>query len=130
MEELKNSTDAITIINAAGTVLFWNSGATDLFGFESDEMVGEKLERHKKSHLESLNKWNPQSPKFCLLDEEKGLFGQKKDGTQFPVKIYVIEFQFNGQPHFFGIMSRTIVEEALIGEISLLSKKMKSIIGE
>ena len=135
MEELKNSTDAITIINAMGTVLFWNSGATDLFGFESNEMVGEKLtkimpERHQKEHIHAVKEWTPKSPRFCVLDGEKGLFGKKKDGTEFPVKIYSLEFQFNGQPHFLGIMRNTFVEEAVIGEMSLLSKKMKSIIDE
>ena len=61
MDALLNATDAIVIIDNSGIVEFWNRGAQVMFGYESDEMIGNKLlkiipKRHHKVHTEGLKK--------------------------------------------------------------------------
>lgn len=41
---VRDMADAVVVADAEGTVTFWNSGATRLFGYTADEAVGESLD--------------------------------------------------------------------------------------
>ena len=52
--------DAVVIVDAAGTVCYWNDGAAHIFGYGPDEMVGSTLdaiipERLRQRHDEGFH---------------------------------------------------------------------------
>ena len=41
---LKGLPDALIVSNADGRIVFWNAGATRIFGFSKDEAIGQSLD--------------------------------------------------------------------------------------
>jgi len=97
----EHATVGIVMANEAGTIIRCNPYAARMFGYEIDELVGQKIEvlipdkfhtkhlRHRKSYHK-----NP-SPRSMGANLE--LFGKRKDGTQFPVEISLSYAAVKGQ---------------------------------
>lgn len=88
---LKSSSDAIIVVNRDGDIVLTNNVAADLFGYEEEELVGQKIELlmpagfrgpHEK-HRERYHK----SPRSRPLVSGLGLKGQRKDGRTFDAEI-------------------------------------------
>ena len=58
---VRDLADAVVIADAAGTIVFWNGGATALFGWSADEAVGQSMdliipERLRERHWEGYRR--------------------------------------------------------------------------
>jgi len=47
--------DALIVATAAGKIVFWNRASTKLFGFESDEAIGQSLDMIIPPHLRAAH---------------------------------------------------------------------------
>jgi PAS domain S-box-containing protein len=88
---LDSAPDAMIIIDGSGTILFANRQVTALFGYESREVVGSKVElllperfrsRHH-AHRDQYARTQRVRPMGMGLE----LFGMRKNGSEFPVEI-------------------------------------------
>ena len=85
------SPDAIFVTDAAGAIRNANPRATELFGYTRSEFAGMNIEqlvpqrfRHRHpSHRENYNA----HPRARQMGAALNLYGQRKDGTEFPVDI-------------------------------------------
>ena len=100
---LASSRDATLGMNRQGLIVFWNTGAEQVFGYSADEMLGQPVtrlisERHKERHTEALN---------ALLKGDCGAAGTiefeavNKDGCAFPFELCLSLWQHNGK--FLGL---------------------------
>ncbi|MFA4955456.1 MAG: PAS domain S-box protein [Candidatus Methanoperedens sp.] len=83
--------DAIIVVNNKGFILQANEQAEKIFGYSKKELIGKPVdilipERFKKSHDEHLKEYI-QNPRKRFMGDELELYGQRKDGTEFPVDI-------------------------------------------
>jgi protein-histidine pros-kinase len=83
--------DAIIVVNNKGSILQANAQAEKIFGYVTKELIGKLVnvlipERFRKSHDEHLKEY-VQNPRKRFMGEELGLYGLRKDGTEFPVDI-------------------------------------------
>ncbi len=83
--------DAIIVVNNKGFILQANAQAGKIFGYVKKELIGKPVdilipERFRKSHDEHIKKYI-QNPRKRFMGEELGLYGLRKDGTEFPVDI-------------------------------------------
>jgi PAS domain S-box-containing protein len=83
--------DAIIVVNNKGFILQANAQAEKIFGYVTKELIGKLVnilipERFRKSHNEHMNEYI-QNPRKRFMGEELGLYGLRKDGTEFPVDI-------------------------------------------
>lgn len=83
--------DAIIVVNNKGFILQANAQAGKIFGYLKKELIGKPVdilipERFRKSHDEHLKDY-VQNPRKRFMGEELGLYGLRKDGTEFPVDI-------------------------------------------
>ena len=84
--------DAIISMDNEGCVTFWNSAATRMFGYDSEEILGRNLSAHiipqpqRERHAVGFENFslNGQGEIFGKTVE---LEAQKKDGQTFPVEI-------------------------------------------
>lgn len=103
------SIDAIIMIDAEDTVLFWNSAATRLFGYGENEAMGQVLHEliclpqdakaavHGFPHFASTGT----GPVIGSVHE---FTARRKDGTTFPVERSVSSFQMDGKWYAVGIL--------------------------
>jgi PAS domain S-box-containing protein len=100
---LTSSWDAMLGMNREGSIIFWNKGAEQIFGYSADEMLGQQVtrlmpEKHKDSHTKVLN---------AFLRGNYGAAGTiefeavRKDGSKFPVELSLSIWQQEGQ--FVGL---------------------------
>lgn len=90
---LLNSTpDGIVIVGATGTIVFVNIPAEIMFGYESNELIGESLDlllpqRFRPQHISHLKHFFSNPVSRPMAGTERELFGIRKDGTEFPIDV-------------------------------------------
>lgn len=115
------SNDAIIIGDQAGNVLFWNSGAQTIFGYQSEEVVGKSLsilmpERYRTSHQRGMTRLGDTGENH-IIGKTVELHGLKKTGEEFPLELTLSAWKEENQQFFSGIIrdisKRKIVEAEL-----------------
>ncbi|MGA7224591.1 MAG: PAS domain S-box protein [Candidatus Acidiferrales bacterium] len=88
---LENAPDAIVIVNHAGQIQLVNAQTEILFGYSREELVGMPVEvlvprRFQDQHAGHRHAY-VHSPKSRSMGAGLELYGQRKDGSEFPVEI-------------------------------------------
>src|SRR5580700_6761648 len=82
--------DALIIVDAAGTVRFANRQASALFGYTHEQLIGQPLEllpeRFRARHVGDREGFFG-APRPRPMGAGLTLFGQRCDGSEFPVEI-------------------------------------------
>jgi PAS domain S-box-containing protein len=88
---LETLPDAIVAVDRDGTIVQVNSQTQTLFGYDRDELVGQKVEmlvpdsyRHQHHHHRENF---AQAPKTRRMGADLDLYGRRRNGTEFPVEI-------------------------------------------
>ncbi|MCJ7590701.1 MAG: PAS domain S-box protein [Woeseiaceae bacterium] len=88
---LESAPDAMIIVDDSGKMLLVNKQAMRMFGYERDEMIGQKIELllpgpirdrhigHRTSYVEA--------PRLRPMGQDINLIGLRKDGSEVPVEI-------------------------------------------
>ncbi len=88
---LETLPDAIVAVDHDGIIVQINSQAQELFGYEREELIGQKVEmlvpesyrRQHHHHRENFAK----APKTRRMGADLDLYGRRRNGSQFPVEI-------------------------------------------
>ncbi len=90
-ELLETLPDAIVAVDHEGKILQINSQTQELFGYDRDELIGQKIEilipendRHQhQQHRQNFAK----KPKARRMGTELDLYGRRRNGSEFPVEV-------------------------------------------
>lgn len=102
MYEIK---EGIIVINQDGKIKSFNLFAEDLFGYTIDEVIDQSLDMLMKSEdsVCYITKCLETRDKKCD-NSAQILNAQKKDGTEFSVRLSITEVHLNGETLFTGIV--------------------------
>jgi PAS domain S-box-containing protein len=94
---LDSSRDPTVIIDAAGLIRSANGQVSALFGYSPDEIIGHSIEelmpeRFRARHVEH-RKHYVANPRVRPMGFGLALFGQRRDGTEFPMEISLHPFE-------------------------------------
>ena len=83
--------DAIVIVDKEGKIKHINSQTTSMFGYRSDELIGKEVEilmpaRFRNNHTKHREDYATK-PTIRPMGSGLGLYGRRKDGSEFPVDI-------------------------------------------
>jgi two-component system, sensor histidine kinase len=83
--------DAMIIIDPAGVIRFANRQMSALFGYAHDDVIGKQVEllmpQRFRSHHPTERETYVRNKRFRPMGAGLELFGQRQDGSEFPVEI-------------------------------------------
>jgi PAS domain S-box-containing protein len=87
-----NAAIGIIIVDSVGTILLVNQFALQQFGYQSNEIIGQKIEklipqRFKAKHETHRDRYHNHNPHSRPMGTGLDLYAAKKDGTEFPVEV-------------------------------------------
>ncbi|MBX2963852.1 MAG: PAS domain S-box protein [Cyclobacteriaceae bacterium] len=120
-EIFQGSAEGILMINDAGDIQLANPVSERMFGYETGELVGKKLEvllpeRYRSQHVQHRVGFK-ENPAPRRMGVGRDLMARRKDGNEFPVEVSLSYKEINHQlvvvAFIIDITERKKVEEAL-----------------
>lgn len=110
---MRSADDAIISIGQDGRIGLWNSGASDMFGWTEEEMLGETLdavipERFREAHRSGIERVTG-GGEHHVIGKTVELAGLHRDGREMPIELSLATWTVGEQRFFSGII-RDITE--------------------
>ncbi|KAA0589520.1 PAS domain S-box protein [Azospirillum oryzae] len=110
---VETAVDAMVVIDGAGIIQGINPAGERLFGYQSDEVIGQNVrilmpEPYRSEHDDYLANYR-RTGERKIIGIGREVAGQRKDGSTFPAELAVAEWASGGRRFFTGIM-RDITE--------------------
>ncbi|MCH7903097.1 MAG: PAS domain S-box protein [Armatimonadetes bacterium] len=123
-EVVETAVEAFVTIDSRGKIASINAAAQKMFGFDSEQLVGEDVsilmpEEVGRDHQKYLEHAQPGVESY-VIGKSREVEGKRSDGTAFPIEITISEIQVDGERMFNGICRditrRRMAEQALRGK--------------
>jgi PAS domain S-box-containing protein len=115
----ESANEAIVSVDSAGCVVSWNAGASVLFGYAPDEILGTPFTRllparHRETQARSFAEWaaTGRSPLIGGIREAVGL---RKDAQEFPLEVSLSSWTTHEDHYLTGII-RDLTERKRLEE--------------
>jgi PAS domain S-box-containing protein len=118
----ENATEGFVVTNGKGEIALVNPSACRMFGYEAEELVGQKVEvlipaHYRKGHVQ-LRDGFYEKPQNRVMGHGRDLNGQKKSGETFPVEVSLSTYTRNDERYVIAfivdITHRKEIEESMI----------------
>ncbi len=95
----ENATEGFVVTNNKGDIVLVNPSACKMFGYETHELVGQKVEllipsAYKKGHVHLRDEFY-EKPQNRVMGHGRDLYGEKKGGNTFPVEVSLSTYMQN-----------------------------------
>ncbi len=104
-----SATEGLVLVNESGEIIFTNNSLSEMFEYEYEELVGEKIEilipsAYRKNHVKKRDGYN-KAPEKRQMGAGIDLMGVKKSGLEFPVEISLNSIPFGSQKAVMGLVT-------------------------
>ena len=102
------SIDGIAIIDQRGIIQDVNDAMLDLMGYQKDELLNKNISMlmdspHREKHDGYLQRYQ-ETKEARIIGIGREVEARKKDGSVFPIRLAVSEFEVDGVPYYTGII--------------------------
>lgn len=123
---LENSADGVVCVNQNLQITLFNQAAENMFGYKSEEVVGQPLdilvpERLRAIHHQHIARFDASPQRTLKMSNRKPVLGLRKDGTEFPMDAPLSRIEFDGEK-VFTLAMRDITERLRTEEELLRSR--------
>ncbi len=125
----QSANEAIITINEQGRVTYWNSSATNMFGYEEDEALGQAVlfimpERYREGYLAAMKRLATTGEKK-IIGKTVEFAGLRKDGSEFPIELSVSRWQAQQGTFFTAIIHDISDRKQVEKQIASQSKALE-----
>lgn len=97
-EIVEIASDAVICMDALQRITFFNKGAEVIFGWTSEEIVGQRIEtlipeRYRSSHARLVAEFGRSEVKARRMNERREIAGVRKGGVEFPAEAAISQVQ-------------------------------------
>lgn len=101
--------EGLVVVDAAGKILMKNPKLSEMFGYESGELLGKTVETllpmaARAKHTEHRARYDAR-PVQRSMGRGMDLLGLRKDGTEFPVEVSLNHFEVHGERYVMGLVT-------------------------
>ena len=105
---VESATDAIVVANGCGVIVSWNRAATRLFGYVTEEIIGQPLTvlmpaRYRQKHEQGLARIEA-TGKTRVIGSVVELHGLRKNGEEFPIELSLATWKTGTGSYYSGII--------------------------
>ena len=106
--------DAIIAVDESRHIILFNKGAEQIFGYSTKEVLGRPLDlllpsRFVEAHRRHIHAFAAASEPARRMSERREVFGQRRDGTEFPAEASISKLTQDGKT-IFTVILRDISE--------------------
>jgi two-component system CheB/CheR fusion protein len=105
-----NAIDAVIVIDIKGIIRNWNPKAETIFGWRTDEAIGQKLSdfiippQHRESHEKGMAHYK-NTGHAPLLNKTTEITALNKKGKEFEISLGISNANFGGKEYFIGFIA-------------------------
>lgn len=105
---VESASDGIVVANGRGIVVSWNRAASHLFGYSTEEIIGQPLTvimppRYREAHERGLARFEA-TGKGRLIGSVVELHGLRKNGEEFPIELSLATWKTASGSYYSGII--------------------------
>lgn len=124
------ASDAIILIDDEEKIVYWNSSASKMLGYQPEEVVGQSIvvvvpPRYRETHTRAFRRF-AETGQGALLGKTYEVEALRKDGSEFPIELSISGIRLKGRWHSAGII-RDISERKKLELQLLQSQKMEAV---
>lgn len=128
----ESSVEGILVVDNTGLILSSNPAAEHLFGYDPEELINVNLEilipeKFKKEHIAHREKFN-KNPESRAMGCNLELFGLKKNGAKFPVKISLSPTTIKGEEITIAFITDATELQNVVQELNANKAKDKALL--
>lgn len=126
----ENATEGIVLTDQRGIIILANPSALRMFAYEAQELIGKPVEvllpkRYRAGHTQ-LRQGFYQEPSNRTMGSGRDLYGQKKDGSSFPVEVSLSAYKRQNEQYVIAfivdITHRKEIEQSMLKQQQQLEK--------
>jgi PAS domain S-box-containing protein len=111
-EIVEIAADAVICMDAFQRVTFFNKGAEKIFGWTSDEIIGQRIEtlipeRSRANHHHHVAEFGRSKVKARRMGERREIAGVRKSGVEFPAEAAISQVQ-QGDDVIYTVVLRDV----------------------
>lgn len=125
----ESANDAIISANSQGKIIFWNSAAQRIFGYEEREALGMRLtelmlESYIRGHNERVSELP--SEKIEVIGESLEMEARHKEGRRFPIEVSLASWKVSEEDFYTAIIRDITKRKRREEELNLFSAKLEA----
>lgn len=119
---LSIAADAIICVDGEQRITFFNEGASRIFGYDADEMMGQPLAmllpiRFRAAHSSHVGAFGQSAVAARRMGERSLISGVRKNGEEFPAEAAIAHMQSERGP-VFSVVLRDVTEQRRAREMN------------
>lgn len=130
---LSISADAIICVDGEQRITYFNDGASRIFGYDADEMLGQPLSallpiRYRATHSAHIDTFGKSKTPARRMGERSAISGVRKNGEEFPAEAAIAHMPTENGP-VFSVVLRDVTEQRRAQETNerLLAEMEKAV---